>query len=250
VGARRHPSSYRAETRSSAIVPESTEQVRADFDRIAREMEAAGAGPDQPYLHHLPSSVPPDCGNALEVGCGTGELTRLLADRCGRVLAIDLSPEMIRIARRNSAALSNVEYRVADVMEMALPDEAFDCVASVATLHHLPAADAVRRMQAALRPGGVLILHDVLEWSGPTGFLVSAVATLARYVRAHVRGPRRTSRALREAWRAHGAGERYLRPREVRDLVRRELPGAAVRLHLFWRYTVVWTKPRDGSARA
>jgi SAM-dependent methyltransferase len=232
------------------MMAESTEQVRADFDQIARAMEEAGAGPDQPYLRDLPSYVPRGCGNALEVGCGTGELTRLLAERCEHVLAIDLSPEMVRVARRNSAARPNVEYRVADVMEMALPDESFDCIASVATLHHLPTPDALRRMKAALRPGGVLIVHDVLDWSGATGFAVSALATLTRYVRAHVHGPRRTSPALRDAWRAHGAGERYLRPRDVRDLVRRELPGAAVRLHLMWRYTVVWTKPRGGSTRA
>lgn len=54
------------------------------------------------------------------------------------MLAIDLSPEMIRLARSLSPHHPNIEFRVADVMEDALPVAAFDVVLSAATLHHLP----------------------------------------------------------------------------------------------------------------
>src|SRR5215210_3853049 len=121
--------------------------VRRDFDRIARAIEAARL-PDalRPFERALLRRLPARCGRVLEVGCGHGALTRHLAARAESVLALDLSPEMVRVARARSAAWPNVEYRVADVAAAALPGAAFDVVLSAATLHHLPLASTVRRL--------------------------------------------------------------------------------------------------------
>jgi SAM-dependent methyltransferase len=222
--------------------PHDTDRVRADFDGIARLAEAAGTAGSEvrdAYEAYLLVRVPRPCAAALEIGCGTGELARRLARVAERVDALDLSPEMIRVARARSAGIPNLAFRVGDVATDPPPAGAYDCVVSVGTLHHLDAARAVRDLREALRPGGVLLLLDVLHRPGlrglPRNLLAATVALLRRG------GPERP--ALRAAYAAHGRGERYLTMAEVRALCAAELPGAEVREHLLWRWSAVWRRP-------
>ncbi|HME69273.1 MAG TPA: class I SAM-dependent methyltransferase [Myxococcota bacterium] len=133
---------------------QTTSDFRADFDRLA--LVAGDAWDHNLYDHRfLLSQLPMRCGPALEVGCGAGAFSRLLAARCAHVLGLDLSPEMIRRARERTAGLRNVAFRVEDASHCDLPGEAFDCVASIATLHHLPAEPTLLRLHDVLAPGGV-----------------------------------------------------------------------------------------------
>lgn len=215
-----------------------TDTVRGDFDRIARLSEQGGAAAYE-YADWLLGQLPAECGAALEIGCGMGDFTRALAPRCASVLALDLSPEMIRIARERSAALPHVDFRVADAESWLYPAEAFGCIVSLATLHHLDAGRLLPALRAALRPGGTLLVHDVVDRPGLRHLPVNVIAALQRVA---ARRPR-PSRELRRAWREHGRGDRYLRPGEVRPLFAPLFPGITVRHHLGWRYTVVWRKP-------
>ncbi|HYE57516.1 MAG TPA: class I SAM-dependent methyltransferase, partial [Rhodothermales bacterium] len=140
-------------------------ELQADFDGIAR-LEEAGARAESPYLHWLARQLPSRLGTVLEVGCGTGAFSRLLAARADRVLALDLSPEMIRVAQARSTTYPNVRYEVCDFEAWAPPPEAFDAVVSVATLHHLAFVPALEKMKQALRPGGVLGILDLLDLRG------------------------------------------------------------------------------------
>ena len=222
------------------------ETVRSDFDHIARLTEEAGEPGRAERARHqdfLLRHVPRPCETALEIGCGTGELARRLAERAGHVLAVDLSPEMIRIARERSAGDPDVEYRVADVTTWPFAPAAFDCIATVATLHHLPAAQLLRDMQESLRPGGVLLVQDVLDRPGLRALPRNALAAAVRHLRRIRGGDRREPPALRAAWAQHGRGESYLRMAEVRSLCAAELPGALVHEHLLWRFSIVWRKP-------
>ncbi len=58
----------------------------------------------------------------------------------------------------------NVEYLLAEANCWSFPEERFDCVASITTLHHLPLAPTLRKMGGALRPGGTLLVLD-LYWA-------------------------------------------------------------------------------------
>src|SRR5437762_5605833 len=111
--------------------------IQADFHRIAL-VSPEGSIQNNHYHNFLLRQLPVDCQAALEIGCGKGEFSRRLAERSKRVLALDLSPEMIRIARPQSAHLPNIDFQIADVMTYDLRPENFDCIASLATLHHLP----------------------------------------------------------------------------------------------------------------
>lgn len=220
-----------------------TLQIREEFDRIALLAERHGGAGDV-YRDHLIRRLPPHCENALEIGCGTGEFTRLLASRARSVVALDLSSQMIRLARSRSASHQNIEYVLGDVMRLPLAAGRFDCVVSIATLHHLPLAEALLKMKDALEPGGVLVVHDLVADDGLVDRATSALAyplSVAR--RLWKTGRVRAPREVREAWAEHGRGEVYLTLGGVREMCRRHLPGARIRRHLFWRYTVVWRKP-------
>src|ERR1700687_1479047 len=136
--------------------------IQKDFDRIAL-VSPDGSLQNNRYHNFLLRRLPSNCDDVLEIGCGKGEFSRRLAESSGRVLALDLSPEMIRIARAHAEHPPNIEYQIADVMSYDLPPDHFDCIASIATLHHLPLREIILKMKAALKPGGVLLVLDLFE---------------------------------------------------------------------------------------
>jgi len=217
-------------------------KVREEFDRIALLTERHGSLSDI-YRNYLLRHLPHHSENVLEIGCGTGEFTRLIASHAQKVVAIDLSPEMIRLANSQSANYQNIEYVLGDVMSYPLPAERYDCIVSLATLHHLPLEQALIKMKAALKPDGVLIIQDLVAAKGLVergrSGLAYPVSSARRFWKTRrIRAPRE----IREAWAEHGKGEVYLTLDEVREMCRQFLPGALIRHHLLWRYTVLWSK--------
>jgi SAM-dependent methyltransferase len=222
-------------------VPRQTlDTIRDDFDRIALLPEGKW-NHNLHYQRTLLRRVPRGCMEALDVGCGTGALTRQLAARCGHVTGLDLSPNMVAEARRRSAGVANVDCAVADFMTEPLPAGAFDCITAVALLHHLPLEPALSRFRDLLRPGGVLLVLDVR----PGEFLPADVLTLGVSTALFLwhTGRLRESEVARQVWAAHGRTDRYPPQAEVRTACARVLPGSEVRRHLIWRYSLVWRKP-------
>lgn len=219
-----------------------TNTIRADFDRIARCSSDRWDHNSQ-YHHFLLERVPQSCAQALDVGCGTGTFTRLLAQRADRVLALDLSPEMIRVARERSGDQPNIDFQIGDVLLWNVPPEQLDCIVSIATLHHLPLQATLAKLKHALRPGGALLVLDLFRGEGPVDLLTGSVAAplSVGLKMAHNRRLRPPS-ATREAWAQHGAHDRYPSMTEVRQACSALLPGARVRRHIFWRYSIVWRK--------
>ena len=219
-------------------------QVRQDFDRIA---DLPGWGLDHSTLYHdfLLARMPQPCHDALDVGCGTGTFSRRMAARARHVTGIDLSPRMIALATERSRALANLEFHEADVTAMDLGIARYDFIVSIAMLHHVEAEPLLKRMAAALRPGGVLAVLDVralrTAWDWVSGGAALAVSAAIRFART---GRPRGTAAARAIWRDHGSRERYLGLEEARALGARALPGCEVRGHAFPRYSLVWTRPR------
>jgi SAM-dependent methyltransferase len=212
-------------------------RVREEFDHIALLLE--GRPDEDPYQEWLLRHVPQPCENALDIGCGTGSLAQALAERAVHVQAIDLSPSMVRVARQRCVDNPNIDLAVGDFLSAEFPTDHFDCIGAVGVMHHMPWTTAVERAKKLLRPGGRLLIIDLFEDDGLFDYLVSGVAWVLRSPR-RVRS--RQPRELREAWAEHGQGDSYLALSETRRLCRRVLPGARVRRHLYWRYSIVWTK--------
>ena len=223
--------------------------VAKDFDRLA-VLDSEGWTHNNHYHKFLLQHVPKECREALEVGCGTGALARQLAERAENVTAVDLSPEMIRVARMHSEQFPNIDYQLVDASEYDFPANHFDCIATVATLHHLPQRAVLLNLKQALRPGGTLLVLDLFEpernllsLAGGRDALLNVVAMAASASQRLVHNGRlRPPREVRAAWEEHGKHDSYPTMKEVRALCAAILPDAVIKRHLFWRYSIVWRK--------
>jgi demethylmenaquinone methyltransferase / 2-methoxy-6-polyprenyl-1,4-benzoquinol methylase len=111
-------------------------------------------------------------GRALDLACGTGTLTRDLAEKVGPegyVLGVDFSTEMLHAAR----SAPNVEYRLGDATDLqGVPSGAFDAATIAYGARNIPNLDALfSEMARTLRPGGVAVC---LEIARPTNRISSA----------------------------------------------------------------------------
>jgi ubiquinone/menaquinone biosynthesis C-methylase UbiE len=216
--------------------------IQSDFDKIAL-LSSPDSDHNNTYYNFLLKQVPPRCKNSLEIGCGTGAFSRFLAARSDRVLAIDLSPNMIRIAEERSLNYPNIEFQTADATALELDAEGFDCIVSIATLHHLPLEKMLSKMKAALTIDGTLVIHDLFQSEGLSGAAMSALAVPASLALRLIKSGRlRPDRKVREAWAEHGRHDSYLTVSQVRRVCAAMLPGAIVKRHLLWRYSMIWKK--------
>ena len=159
------------------MAPMSLHAIQADFNTIARLVADKADGPDR-YESFLLRQLPAPCANVLEIGCGAGRLARAIAGRESKVTGIDVSTEMIRLARSRTPDDAGVEFVWGDFSVLAVKAGTYDCVVSVATLHHLPAEPALARMKSLLKPEGILVIHDIRSPSGVPDWLVSGMAAL------------------------------------------------------------------------
>ncbi len=216
--------------------------IRSDFDRIA-SLSDPGWNHNNAYHAFLLRALPAYCPHALEIGCGAGAFARLLAARSGRVLALDLSPRMIQAAHEASSQYPNIDFQVADALTWDFPAGRFDAIATITTLHHLPLETMLSKMKGALKAGGVLVVLDLFKAVWPADLLTAALALPASVALAALKNGRlRPSPAARAAWDEHSRHDSYLTMAEVRRCCAQILPGARVTKHLFWRYSIVWTK--------
>jgi SAM-dependent methyltransferase len=143
------------------------------------------------------ASAPPGC-RVLELGAGTGRATASLARTAGRVVALELAPEMIAVARRKLAGLANVRFVAADMRESPLRSS-FDLVAAIDDpfVHLTADGDRERAFSTAARhlvPGGRFLLDAA--WFSPD----------QRHAAGDPEGlikenPGRDGLAVRETWR-------------------------------------------------
>ena len=100
----------------------------------------------------------------LEVGCGSGEVARYIAERYrSDVVGIDVDPEQVEMARKSADGLSNVRFLEADATSLPFADGSFDVVLSFGVLHHIPNwLDALEEIRRVLRDGGYFLYADVI----------------------------------------------------------------------------------------
>lgn len=220
--------------------------IEADFDRLAL-MDDEGWTANNHYHDSLLKHVPRNCENALEIGCGTGAFARQLAKASQHVVALDMSPEMIRVARSRSKQFADLEFQLADALTWDFPPAHFDFICSIATLHHTDQRQLLAKMKNALKPGGVLVVLDLVESNGLVERMIDVAGLGASGALRLIRNGRLSPPAeVRKAWEQHGKHDHYLTVSEVRALADEILPGASVRRCLFWRYELVYRK-RNGN---
>lgn len=138
------------------------EQLRTEFNEWARagkgESMERGHGPVGRQAIEL-MQVPADA-RVLDVGCGSGWATRLLAEHAlnGQVTGIDISDEMVRLARESSLLFPNVDYQTASAEQLPFADAEFTHTFSMESLYYyadIPAA--LKEIHRTLKAGGIFV---------------------------------------------------------------------------------------------
>jgi len=137
------------------------QNLREEFNRWAEAGRGEGMEQD-----HLPITLPVlekmrlgATDNVLDVGCGSGWLTRRIAQMVpqGRVVGMDVSDQMIRVARRTSLEQDNVLYVTGEAGEIPWEANFFTQAISVESAYYWPEpAAGVQEIFRVLRPGGSL----------------------------------------------------------------------------------------------
>lgn len=139
-------------------------RTRASYDRVAQEYATRIAGElegkplDRALLRSLAEEVG-TLGPIADVGCGPGHVARHLHEQGASVLGIDLSPEMVAIARRLAPS---IPFQQGSMLALDdVPDATWGGIVALYSLIHLPPEarpQAMAEFFRVLRPGGLLLL--------------------------------------------------------------------------------------------
>lgn len=138
------------------------ERLRLEFNDWAR----AGRGESMERGHRptgeqaIERMLVPVDACVLDIGCGNGWATRLLAEQAsgGRVVGVDISDEMVALARHSSQEIDNIEFRVASAEQLPFDDGTFTHSFSMESLYYYEdMAGALREIHRVLTPGGLLV---------------------------------------------------------------------------------------------
>jgi len=204
----------------------------------------------EPWNHNLHyhrvivKFIPLDCRRALDVGCGQGALTRELRRSVPEVTGIDRDERSIALASAHRDA-ADIRYVRGDFLAAPFMPGSFDLVTSVASLHHMDAAAALRRMAEVLRPGGTLVVVGLARGASPADACVVLPAAVgnALHRAAGAWGRRGAAGAPTAPYTSPVIWPPPLSYRQTRSLAARVLPGVRYRRRLYWRYTLIWAKP-------
>jgi len=131
----------------------------AEWDRI-RDLHVADAAVEQ-EVHATLADKP--IRSLLDLGTGTGRMLELFAPQIERGIGLDLSRDMLALARArlDRSGLKHCSVRHGDIYDLALPRDTFDAVIIHQVLHFLDdGARAIREAAGVLRPGGRLLVVD------------------------------------------------------------------------------------------
>lgn len=191
---------YQKDSSAAALEPHGARQKpagksdrRARFwDRMARGYAKRPVADEAAYRQKLETTrgyLRPDM-RVLEFGCGTGSTAIAHAPYVEHILATDISPNMLDIARgkADAADIANVTFQQTTIEELDLPGHSFDAVMGHSILHLLEDRDAaIAKVHRLLKPGGVFVsstacLAGPMAWFKPV-VLIGRVLGLLPLVR-------------------------------------------------------------------
>lgn len=154
----------------TAMLHSRRDQGQKFFDSVAgrwkqlRDEAQPEVQGDVPYLEKVAECIP-HSAHLLEVGCGTGALLERILPRSGITIGVDYSQAMLDEARKNLCArASGVDLRLGYLEHLPLADSSIEIGVGCMVFHHLATPkDALKDLFRCLRPGGSLIIVDLVN---------------------------------------------------------------------------------------
>jgi len=124
------------------------------YDKIAVSYAQEFGRPNEHLAEFL--SMLPKSGKILDAGCGTGADADYMASRGFKVIGVDLSGEMVRLARKS---YPGADFKIMDMRRLRFGPKSFSGILSAYSIIHLPKKDVpgmLKKFHGLLKPGGVL----------------------------------------------------------------------------------------------
>lgn len=151
--------------------------LRVSGETFARyRRPPAGTAYPLEYAYHLLGDV--RGLRIVDFGCGSGANTVLLANRGAHVWGVDISEDLIRLARRRmevSGRGGGASFIVGSAHDLPFPDASIDVVFGIAILHHLDLQLVSREVHRVLKPGGRAIFQEPVRNSRVIRFVRSLI---------------------------------------------------------------------------
>lgn len=189
-------------------------------------------------LHHARRVRAAGGTDALDVGCGTGNLVRRLAGVFPSVTGVERDVPTAEQARLATTDLANVRILTQPFDEFQ--GSSYDLITFVAVLHHLPLEATLEKVRELLRPGGRLVVVGVSS-EAPADLPWSIASMILNPIVGIAKHPRRSSTVP-----AHMTAPTALATESFEEIAlpaKRILPGARLSRSLFWRYRLAWQAP-------
>ena len=207
----------------------------AEFDSFAEGYDQIYGGKDWVFFRDKVMPYTPEKAEyILDAGCGSGSVTLFLSDIGRTCVGIDLSSEMIKLAKRRSEdiGIENVTFVIADLNNLPFIDHAFDFTISANALHHTDIDTSLPELKRLASAGGSILVRDIVVnrprlhrialWH-----VIYNILFFPRLLKS--KGARRALQLLtfelRPSWIRHKINQRLLSPQQFEDGFQRILPG-------------------------
>jgi ubiquinone/menaquinone biosynthesis C-methylase UbiE len=157
---------------SSASLSTIKDSVQQQFNNAAAAYTTSpihASGPDLPEMVKAAKLTGQE--QLLDAGCGTGHTALYFAPHVAQVVALDLSVSMLAQGSKlaEERGITNIDLRQGDAEHLPFPEASFDVVTTRYSAHHWPNLPAaLREFRRVLRPGGRLLVGDIVSWSDYT----------------------------------------------------------------------------------
>ena len=148
-------------------------EIMNDKNQVAAYAKADFSDSNKIYIENIISEFGDKLKNALDVGCGPGDLPIMLGKRIkiARITAVDGSKEMIKFAEENVKKYGlekQIKLEIGYVPGLKLKEHGYDIVISKDTLHHIPNPLVFwKEIYRLIKPGGAVYVMDLLRPKTP-----------------------------------------------------------------------------------
>lgn len=188
------------------------------------------------FHNYLLRQFPSKIERALDIGCGLGLFALKLAERTEIVDALDADAAILKEASTQHNA-SNISYQHANFFEADLPQDSYDAIVAIASLHHMDLEAALKKIKMLLRPSGKLLILGLYRERTILDYMYSLISVpfniiYSSWHHASIVMPRSIAPS-RPA---------QLSLKEIKVMANTLIPGFRIQRHLFWRYSLIWQK--------